>query len=308
MIVGSKQLAQQVRENIQDFLQRELQVELHAEKTRLTNLADRRVRFLGYEVARIKGETPPAGDARGVKKGASGGAIHLLVPGDVIRESLKPFVKNGKAIHHNARLNVPLLDLLAQYNAEIRGLYDYYSLATDVSKKLGTFRYYHYYSLLKTVARKEQCSVAQVLSKHGVDVKQKQKTGTRRIFGVLYQTKAGPRTLTYFNESIKKRNEPAEGRIARGVLEIASPGGRQSPHRSAAGVCELCGRGMQERGAPAIHQSGMLEPARRSALVPLWVQASGFLRGKMLVVCQVCAGSIHPDQPGGLRTTVREET
>jgi group II intron reverse transcriptase/maturase len=306
MIVGGKQLALQIREVMRDFLQQELGLELNLEKTLITNLADRRVRFLGYEVVRARGQTPAGGESRGAHRPASGGAIHLLVPGDVIRESLKPFVKHGKAIHHNARLHVPLLDLLAQYNAEIRGLYDYYSLATDVSKKLGMFRYYHYSSLLKTVARKEQCSVAQVLGKHGVDVKQKQKTGTRRIFGVSYQTKAGPRTLTYFNESIRKRDEPAPGNVARGVLEIGAAGSRQA--RSAAGVCELCGRGVQEHGTLAGWQSGTREPVRRAALVPLWVQPSGSLRGKTLVVCQACAGPIHSDQSSGRRTTVRAET
>jgi len=287
MIIGSKQLALQVREEIRSVLLSGLGLELNLEKTLITNLADRRVRFLGYDIARARGETAPAG---------AGGAIHLLVPGDVIRESLRPFVKEGKAIHHSARLNLSLLDLLARYNAEIRGLYDYYSLAADVSTKLGMFRYYHYSSLLKTVARKEQCSVAQVLSKHGVDVRQKQKTGTRRIFGVSYQTMAGPRTLTYFDESIRKRDEPALGSVACGVLEMAATGGRQA--RRPARACELCGCRVQER-----------RPGEQSALFPLWVRASGSLRGRTLVVCRACAGLIrHADQVGESRTTVRAET
>lgn len=290
MIVGSKQLALQVREEIRGVLLAELGLELNLEKTLITNLADRRVRFLGYEIARTREKTPSAGDARAASRRASGGAIHLLVPGDVIRESLRPFVKGGKAIHQSARLNLSLLDLLARYNAEIRGLYDYYSLASDVSTKLGMFRYYHYSSLLKTVARKEQCSVAQVLSKHGVDVRQKQKTGTRRIFGVSYQTMAGSRTLTYFDESLRKRDEPVVGSVARGVLSLLGAGGRQV--RRVARVCGLCGSGVQE-GAPD----------GQRAVHPLWVRASGSLRGRTLVVCRACAGPV-----GGSSTAVREET
>ena len=120
------------------------------------------------------------------------------------RGKLKPFTANGKAVHHNARVNLPLLDLITQYHAEIRGLYNYYCLATDVSTKIGKYRYYHYTSLKKTIARKEKCSVAQVISKYGVDVKRKQDTGTRKIVGTTYLTKEGEKTITYFNEPLKK--------------------------------------------------------------------------------------------------------
>ncbi|HEY1351475.1 MAG TPA: reverse transcriptase domain-containing protein, partial [Ktedonobacteraceae bacterium] len=315
MVVGTRGLAEQIRESMQDFLERELQLQLDREKTLLTNLADRRLRFLGYEVTRARKDLQSTRGVRGVNKRALGGGIHLLVPGDVIRESLKPFVRNGKAIHHNARINMPLPDLLAQYNAEIRGLYNYYSLATDVSKKLGTFRYYHYYSLLKTVARKEQCSITRVLSKYGVEVKQKQKTGTRRIFGVLYQTRTGPKTLTYFNESLRKKDEPAEGAIARGVLEITRSERRQVfDHRPGVSACELCGRRAQECGALTIHHIRKLKDVRRAYTgrgeqVPLWVLAMYSLRRKTLVVCKTCLGLIRTSQRNGsLRTTIREAT
>jgi len=42
-------------------------------------------------------------------------------------------------------VNAPLLDTLTVYNAEIRGLYNFYCLATDVSTKLGKFKFCHYY-------------------------------------------------------------------------------------------------------------------------------------------------------------------
>jgi group II intron reverse transcriptase/maturase len=204
LLTGNRGLAEHIRQEISAFLQQELHLAASPEKLPITNLCDQRVRFLGYEIARPALATRrPEAQAR-----AASETIQLLVPGEIIQEKLKPFVSNGKATHYNARINVPLLDLLMQYNAEIRGLYNYYCLATDVSKKIGRYRYYHYHSLLKTVARKEQCSIAQILSKYGVDIKLKQKTGTRKIFGVVYQTKAGSRTLTYFNESIKRRELP----------------------------------------------------------------------------------------------------
>ena len=240
MIIGSKRLAEDIREEIRDFLAT-LSLVLSPEKTVITNLSDRRVRFLGYEIAKTHENTKLTENRQGVKKRAANETIQLLVPAEVIREKLKPFVSNGKAIHHNARVNAPLLDTLTLYNAEIRGLYHYYCLATDVSTKLGKFKFFHYHSLLKTVARKEQCSIAQVISKYGVDVKLKQKSGTRKLFGVTYQTNKGVKTLTYFDEPLRKQDQPAPGNAAQGVLNITFPLRHRILDRLNANQCELCG-------------------------------------------------------------------
>lgn len=213
MIIGSKQLAEHIREDIRGFLET-LSLVLSPEKTLITNLSDRRVRFLGYELAKTREDTKLTENAPGVKKRDANGTIQLLVPADVVREKLKPLVRNGKAVHHNARVNAPLLDTLTVYNAEIRGLYNFYCRATDVSTKLGKFKFFHYYSLLKTVARKETCSVAQVINRYGVDVKLKQKTGTRKLFGVTSQTNKGDKTLPYFDEPLRKKNQPQQGLAA----------------------------------------------------------------------------------------------
>lgn len=163
MILGSKSLAERIRDEIKNFLQKEVELELSLEKTVITNLADQRGRFLGYEIAKARENTALTKNATGIKKRAVNETIQWLVPNDRIHKKREPFVSGGKSVHQNARINLPLLDLLTQYNAEIRGLYNYYCLATDVSTKIGKFQFYHYYSLLKTVACKEKCSVAKVL-------------------------------------------------------------------------------------------------------------------------------------------------
>jgi Retron-type reverse transcriptase len=210
-IVGGKQYAEQVCAAIKTFLVQELQMVLCQDVLRLTHLADQRVRFLGYEIARRHHERL-AYDPQASKAAATHTAydtrasLQLLVPGDVIQERLKPFIAGGKAIHHSARVNLSLPELLTLYNAEISELYAYYCLATDVHVKIGKFRYYHYYSLVKTVALKEKCSVKQVLRKYGVQVRLKQAAGTHRLFGVTYETSEGTQTVTYFNDSLRKKS------------------------------------------------------------------------------------------------------
>ena len=307
MIIGSKRLAAAIREEIRDFLAT-LNLVLSQEKTVITNLSDRRVRFLGYEIAKTHENTKLTKTAQGVKKRAANGSIQLLVPGDVIREKLKPFVRNGKAIHHNARVNAPLLDTLTQYNAEIRGLYNYYCLATDVSTKIGKFRYLHYHSLLKTVARKEKCSIAQVLSRYGVDVKLKQQSGTRKLFGVTYQTHKGVRTLTYFNEPLKKQNQPGHGADAQGVLQMVIPQRHRIIDRLNANRCELCGHQSDVKSEFEVHHSRKLRDIKqkyqkRGKPLPNWVLAMVSLNRKTLVVCKPChraihSGTLHVEQKG----------
>jgi hypothetical protein len=300
MIIGSKHLAEQIREEIRVFLEK-LGLVLSQEKTVITNLNDRRVRFLGYEIAKTQEDTKLTENAQGIKKRAANGTIQLLVPADVIREKLKSFVRNSKAVHHNARINAPLLDTLMTYNAEIRGLYNYYCLATDVSTKIGKFKYFHYYSLLKTVARKEKCSIAQVIDKYGVDVKLKQKSGTRKLFGVKYLTNNGNKTLTYFDEPLKKKNQPSQGNVAQGVLNVALSSRHQIIDRLNANKCELCGYQSDSPSKFEVHHVRKLRDIKqkyhkRGKHIPNWVLAMAALNRKTLVVCKTCHQAIHAGQ------------
>jgi group II intron reverse transcriptase/maturase len=298
MVIGSKSLSYQIRDEIKNFLCTELQLELSAEKTLITNLADQPVRFLGYEIAKTRANTALTENTLGIKKRAANETIQLLVPTEVIREKLKPFVRNGKAVHHNARINDPVLDILTQYNAEIRGLYNYYCLATDVSTKINKFRYYHYTSLQKTIARKEKCSVAQVIEKYGVDVNLKQGTGTRKLIGVVYQTKAGMKTLTYFNEPIRKKDKPDIGPGGLGIWDKPILSRHQILARLAAHKCELCGKPWDSTNTLEVHHVRKLKDikqkyARKEQNIPQWVLRMSSLRRKTLVVCEKCHDEIH---------------
>ena len=119
-----RQLAEEIREEIRNFLDTKLKLEMSMEKTRITNLTDEKVRFLGYEITKAFENTKITRNTKGVRKRAINGTIQLLVPTDVITEHLKPFMKDGKPYQHNARINDPILDIINTYNSEIRGLYN----------------------------------------------------------------------------------------------------------------------------------------------------------------------------------------
>jgi hypothetical protein len=297
MLIGSQRLAEHIREDIRGF-RATLSLVLSPEQTVITNLSDRRVRFLGYELAKSEANTTLTENRQGVKQRAANETIQLLVPAEVIREKLKPFITNGKAVDHNAGVNAPLLDSLTRYHAEIRGRYNDYGLATDVSTKIGKFKFFHDHSLLKTVARKEQCSIAQVISQSGVEVKLKQKSGTRKRFGVTYQTQQGAKTLTCCDEPLKKKNQPAPGNAAQGIINITLPLRHRILDRLNVNQCERCGYQSVAPSQFEVHHIRKRKDIKqkyhkRGKPIPNWVLAMVSLNRKTRVVCKSCHRAIH---------------
>ena len=291
-IIGSKLLAQEIKEKIACFMEQNLHLELSAEKTSITNLAENRIRFLGYEISKSHCDTKLTKDTIGRKKRSVNGSIQLLVPGQVVRDKLKPFRKNGKPYPFVARNNYPVMDTISMYNAEIRGLYNYYCLATDVSTKIATFKYYHYYSMLKTIARKEKSTVGKVYKKYGIEVPRKLGKGTRRIVGIRYETKNGMKTMTYFNDSLKRVDKPLTD-----VSDIYGQpfAGGQLIKRINANTCELCGA---EGTDMEVHHVRKLKDIlhkyrKHGKTAPNWVIVMGTIKRKTLVVCHGCHVKIH---------------
>jgi len=290
---GSKEFAEQIKQSVTRFLWETLKLELNADKTLITNLKDRRVRFLGYEISKSHDDTIVKKNSKGVKMRSINETIQLLVPAEVINQKIRQFISKGKVASVKRRVNLPVLDIINEYNSEIRGLYNYYSLATDVSVKLGKFKYYHYWSLMKTIAQKEKCSIAKVRAKYGVDVPRKVGTGTRKIVGVRYKTKTGEHVMTYFNESLKKLNEPNTE-----MSDKYCPGftaGKQLINRLNANVCELCGT---HEGEFEVHHVRKLKDIKdkykkRGKAIPGWVLEMSRIRRKTLIVCECCHQNIH---------------
>ena len=293
-IWGSKNLAEDIKHKIATFLNEDLKIQLSNEKTLITNLNDRRVNFLGYEIAKTR-ENSKITNVNGVGKRMANNTIQLLVPSKVVKEKIKPFISNGKSVHHNARINLPALDIISQYNSEIRGIYNYYCLATDVSTKIGEFKYYHYFSLAKTLARKEKTSVKQIIDKYGIEVKRKDGTGTRKVIGINYETKSGTHTLTYFNDSIKKIDKPL-GDVNDIICKVKE-GHSQLIERLNANQCELCGKTGNTNEFEVHHirklKDVKMKYSKRGSRVPSWVLQMCKMNRKTLILCKKCHIDLH---------------
>ena len=290
---GNKGLALGIKEDITHFLRETLKLELNTDKTFITNLKDRRTRFLGYEIAKSHDNTIVKKDSNGVKRRSINETIQLLVPSEVVNRKIQIYTENGKAASFKQRVNLPILDTISEYNSEIRGLYNYYNLATDVAEKINKFKYYHYWSLLKTIAHKEKSTTTKVKSKYGIDVPLKKGTGTRKLVGIRYQTKAGERIITYFNDSLNKVDEPNTKLSDKYCPDVMT--GRQLINRLNANVCELCGT---QEGEFEIHHVRKLKDIKdkykkRGKTIPGWLLIMSKIRRKTLIVCECCHHNIH---------------
>ncbi|MFC7440159.1 hypothetical protein [Laceyella putida] len=207
-VKGSKRMAQEVIGQIHTFLHQELQFSTSSEPLTLIHIKEKKkVRFMGYEIG--QDHRDPA-------------RLQLLVPHSVIQERIRPFRKQGKPVHYPARLHLSVPELVQLYAEEMKALYLTYRYAADVRAKLGKFRFYHYGSLLKTIASKEKSSVKQVLDKYGVQIGERKRT---------IAVKTGATWVTYFTESLANE-ERLRGNWRAGYIErctSGSEGGRQKP-------------------------------------------------------------------------------
>lgn len=103
-----------------------------------------------------------------------------------------------KPIHRGYLLNMEDYRILRIYNAEVRGLYLYYSLAENVSRKLGQYRYVSEYSCLKTYARKFRTTLSKIRKRYHIG----------HEWGIKYQDQDGNEKELLFFKGFKRRFSP----------------------------------------------------------------------------------------------------
>ena len=158
---GSKADAEEIKAAMHNFLENELHLELSQEKTLITNASSQAAKFLGYEIKaqRANDYIDPKG-----RRGANG-AIALFVPAKVIESKCQSFKRKGKVTHRNELLQEDDFSIVQQFQAEYRGLIQYYILAQNLSW-FSTLYWVMETSLLKTLACKHRSSMKKQKKKY----------------------------------------------------------------------------------------------------------------------------------------------
>lgn len=281
-VCGTREECEILKAEIADFLNTELKLTLSEEKTLITHSSEK-VRFLGYDISvrrsqEIKGYKMKNGKWR--KSRSLHQKVALAIPHT---EKIEKFMfakkaiiqkENGefKPVHRTALLNQSDSEILEQYNAEIRGLLNYYNLAVDYHT-LDYFCYLMEYSCLKTIANKHKSSVRKIIDQY--------RDGN--TWSISYETKEGTKKMRPVKIANCKRGEATDTVFKRTKFNWKST----IRQRLNAGVCELCGT--KHADLYEVHVVRNLNELGDSD----WENAMKTKRRKTLVVCNKCHSKIH---------------
>ena len=181
---GSHEDCVEIKRRLTEFIGNTLKMELSNEKTLITH-SNQYARFLGYDV-RVRRDGTVRRRKDHVLQRVFNNTVELNVPlNDKICQFLfsKGIVRQGKdgTLYPYTLESLTDLEILTVYNAELRGICNYYSMASNFSK-LDYFAYLMEYNCLKTLAGKHKTTTSKIRTMY--------KDGQGK-WAIPYQTKDG---------------------------------------------------------------------------------------------------------------------
>ena len=281
--IGPKAEAGQIKESLETFLRDNLKLELSKEKTLITHATSQAAGFLGCELINQQANTKHDHSGRR----SINGRIGLRVPAKVIEQHCHTYMGNGKPAHRAELINDDDFTIVRRYQAEFRGVVQYYLLAYNVSH-FGKLQWVMEESLAKTLAAKHKTTRRKVFRR----LKSVAPTehGERACLQVVVQQGEGKRPLVaQFGGIPLKRNKQA-------VLVDQQPQRYRAERteliqRLLADECELCGSTVDVE----VHHIRALRDlnVKGQGEKPLWIQVMAARQRKTLVVCRPCHLNAH---------------
>ena len=287
-VIGSKEDAKQVKTDVGEFIKEQLHLEMSPEKTLITHGNDF-ARFLGYLVT-VSREQNRTRTKNGFTRRTYVGKVKLYVPKEKWLNRLLSYgalkISYDKA-HGNKEVWEPVrrpglirlddIEILNQYNAEVRGMYNYYRLANNATV-LNAFVYVMKYSMYKTFAGKYRTSMRKIIRKYC----------RNKDFTVSYQTKSGTKSVVFYNQGVRRNDK---------VIATENPDiiGRTNENRRytrltdrlQGHVCEFCGAETEDI---EIHHIRKLKDLSGKAE---WERHMIARKRKTMALCHSCHVKLH---------------
>lgn len=287
-VIGSKEDAKQVKIDVGEFIKEQLHLEMSPEKTLITHGNDF-ARFLGYLVT-VSREQSRTRTKNGFTRRTYVGKVKLYVPKEKWLNRLLSYgalkISYDKA-HGNKEVWEPVrrpglirlddIEILNQYNAEVRGMYNYYRLANNATV-LNAFVYVMKYSMYKTFAGKYRTSMRKIIRKYC----------RNKDFTVSYQTKSGTKSVVFYNQGVRRNDK---------VIATENPDiiGRTNENRRytrltdrlQGHVCEFCGAETEDI---EIHHIRKLKDLSGRAE---WERHMIARKRKTMALCHSCHVKLH---------------
>lgn len=288
---GPKDEAEEIKRKLGEFLSNTLKLQLSPEKTLITHATTEAARFLGYEIENRQVNDKLDHNRRRFVNGR----ISLRLPLDVLEKCCNRYKKDGKPSHRPEMLNDDDFTIVARYQAEYRGIVQYYLLAQNVDW-LWNLHWVMQTSLLKTLADKNRTSVRTMSRKYRATI-QLENGKTLKCLEVRVERGEGkPTLIARFGGITLVRNAWATLDDQPPHPMIVSGGNRtELITRLLADECELCGSRTQIQ----VHHIRKLADLKRKGQKerPQWVERMAARRRKTLVVCHECHTAIHAGMP-----------
>lgn len=278
---GNKEDCVKLKEQLAKFLFDEYKLTLSKDKTLITHSSER-VRFLGYDIS-VRRNQEYMTDSKGRKIRHLNNTVALSVPFEKIEKHMfeKGFVRQTEAkkfrpLHKKGWLYLPDAEIVERYNAEIRGIVNYYYLASNLYK-LQYFAYLMEYSCLATIAGKYNSTIKKIVAKH--------KQGKEWV--IKYKTENGA-TKEKRIVKLKDCKGKCEDKIVQHKYSVNTNATIRA--RLMAGICELCGS--KDKASYEVHHVPSVKGLDGTSL---WEQIMKSKRRKTLVVCEDCHKAIHDE-------------
>jgi len=287
--VGPASEARDIRDRLGEFLERELKLTLSAEKTLITHAADDKAHFLGHEIKVVREGALISKDGRRARNGC----VSLLMPRKVVTKYLQLYSKKGKVVHRAELMCDSDYTITQRFQGVLVGLYNYYCMAANVSKRMSRIKWILQTSLLKTLAGKHKTKMSKIIKMYHVP---DQEYTTYRV--IVTRPEKEPLVATFGGMSLRKN---PDGMGMNGFdLQVAWH--RPASSRTEAvmhllyGKCTLCGA----KGVEMHHIRKLADidrPGRRPKAN--WERIMAARKRKTIPVCKSCHDDIHAGRYDG---------
>jgi group II intron reverse transcriptase/maturase len=287
--VGSREEAEDIKQRLRTFLHEELKLELSEAKTLITHAKTETARFLNYEIQIIqKNAHRDHRDRRSLN-----GTIGLRVPREVIKHKCRSYKRYSRKIRERPELiNDSDFTIIELYQAEYRGLVEYYRLAYNLhslTELEGTMEI----SLTKTLASKYRISVPKVYKTYQATFQED--TQRYKVLQVLIERQGKKPLVARWGGISLHWDIKAPIKDHRRFL---GPGRSELEKRLLADTCEYCGTtGDAER--IEVHHIRALKDLKTSdgREKPPWVKIMAARKRKTLVLCATCHQDVTYGKP-----------
>ena len=277
-VIGSKEDALRIKEDIKSFLSESLALELSEEKTLITHTG-KSAKFLGYEIT-VTRNNHQRRDVQGRLRRTYGKRVRLNVSMATLRDKLLEYgameikLRNGKEVWkpkcRSGLIFNDDLEILDRYNRETVGFCNYYLIANNCVV-LHNFRYIMEYSMYKTFAGKYRSTVRKINKKYRLN----------KLFTVKYEQKGAIKSRTFYKTSFKRRTTAFNGSCDIEPYSIADASRTNLTDRLKAEKCELCGA----TGKLIMHHVRNLKDLKEKES---WKRLMSARKRKTIALCPSC--------------------